>query len=123
MSDTTETPEAPGEIVELLVRAAERPKTARALLAAVAEQGLPPEVVKSTGGGYQVPRAVADAADLALAESVNDGGPLPGTQVFAAASGRPGFRRDGEEPLDPDLVPDPEMPEQVKARGKRGGRA
>jgi hypothetical protein len=122
MSDETTTPPgSPGDVVELLVRAAERGKVARALLNAAAEQGLQPDVVRSTSTGYQVPRAVADAADVALAASVGDG-PLPGTQVYAAASGRPGYRRDGEQPLDPDQVPDPELPEPVKARGKRATR-
>ncbi|MEU4228296.1 hypothetical protein AB0F17_28715 [Nonomuraea sp. NPDC026600] len=119
--ETTSPPDEQGgpcEIVELLVPARERGRVARALLQAADEQGLPPGVVLSTSTGYRVPRRVADAADVALAESVNDGGPLPGTQVYAAAVGRPGFRRDGEQPVDPEAVPDPELPEQVAKRGK-----
>lgn len=112
--------ENPAEVVELLVLARERGRVARALLRAAAEQGLQPGVVLSTSTGYRVPRAVADAADVALAASA--GGPLPGTQVYAAAAGRPSYRREGVEPVDPEQVPEPELPEPVKNRGRRAAR-
>ncbi|MBP2703520.1 hypothetical protein JOL79_06870 [Microbispora sp. RL4-1S] len=113
------------ETVELLVPAAERPRTARALLAAAASQGLPAEVVRSTSTGYVVPVSVADGADVELAAAGHDG-PLPGAQLAAAhpPRGRVAYTRDkgpgegDEQPVEGEAPAD--LPEPV--RGRRAGR-
>lgn len=61
-------------MVELIVRGAERPATARALLDAAARLGLPARVVASTSSGYLVPERVAAGAVMAVSAGVN---PLP----------------------------------------------
>lgn len=109
------------EIVELLVRQAERPRVARALLAAAEAAGLPAWVVQSQSNGYRVPASIADAADAELAADA-DVEPLPGTQVYAAAP--PGGKVTYERDLGPGEVEQAEaeeLPAPVPGR-KSGGR-
>lgn len=109
MSEIIETQTSDTEIahknapIVLLVRAIERPKVARALLAAAAEAGAPAEIVRSTSDGYIVPRYLADLADLVLAEDV--AAPIEGQLRAYAAAVANGV--DQVRPPADEVTPDP----------------
>lgn len=108
----TPTPEADrrNEVVTLLVRAEERQRVARALLAAA---GIDSHLVRTTSNGFRVPRWIAVDADLVLAE---DAAPNADGSTLAAAGVDSEPEPSDSEPDDPEAK---QPPNATPPRGRK----